>query len=307
MDSQIARDKKIYKMPGGCTVLVAIFIFGKLYLANAGDSRAVVCRCTRNEVVPMSQDFTPESERHRVKLLAQQRPELLGNDFTYLEFLKRPTRADIGKKLLYRDVHMTGWAYKTITPEDLRLPVVCGEGKRSRVLATIGVTRGFGDHDLKSQLSPVPIKPFLSAEPEIRVFEVSPGEDIDNDDVLVMATDGLWDVTNNERTLEIVKRSLSHFSPNASLEEYKYRYVSAAQDLVMQSRGKISGSNWRTADNRPATVDDISVFVIPLRDYKREHERHLDRMRHLEEEEAGKLIAVQLAKSEEINGHSETT
>ncbi|XP_022671280.1 protein phosphatase 1H-like [Varroa jacobsoni] len=305
MDSQIARDKKLYKMPGGCTVLVAIFIFGKLYLANAGDSRAIVCRCTRGEVIPMSQDFTPESERHRVKLLAQQRPELLGNDFTYLEFLKRPTRADIGRKLLYRDVHMTGWAFKTITPEDLRLPVVCGEGKRSRVLATIGVTRGFGDHDLKSQLSPVAIKPFLSAEPEVRIFEVSPGDEIDENDVLVMATDGLWDVTNNERTLDIVKRSLSHFSPNASLEEYKYRYVSAAQDLVMQSRGKISGSNWRTSDNRPATVDDISVFVIPLRDYKREFERHVERMRKLEEEEE-KISTLQAADNgNEINGHLE--
>ena len=29
MDSQIARDKKMFKMPGGCTVLVAVFIFGK--------------------------------------------------------------------------------------------------------------------------------------------------------------------------------------------------------------------------------------------------------------------------------------
>ena len=26
-------------MPGGCTVLVALFILGKLYVANAGDSR----------------------------------------------------------------------------------------------------------------------------------------------------------------------------------------------------------------------------------------------------------------------------
>ncbi|XP_003739738.1 protein phosphatase 1H [Galendromus occidentalis] len=283
MDSQIARDKKTFRMPGGCTVLVAVFIFGKLFLANAGDSRAIICRCTRREVVPMSKDFTPESERHRVKSLAQQRPELLGTDFTYLEFLKRPTRTDLGRKMLYKDVHMTGWALKTITPDDLRLPLVCGEGKRSRVLATIGVTRGFGDHDLKSQLSPVPIKPFLSAEPEVLVFEISSAEDIDQNDVLVMATDGLWDVTNNLQTMEIVSKSLGHFSPSASLEEYKYRYVSAAQDLVMQSRGKLSGNNWKTADNRAATVDDISVFVIPILEYKKEYLRRQENLRKLEE------------------------
>ena len=40
----IGDDKKRYKMQGGCTVLVSVFILGKLYVANAGDSRAVLCR-----------------------------------------------------------------------------------------------------------------------------------------------------------------------------------------------------------------------------------------------------------------------
>ena len=33
---------------------------------------------------------------------------------------------------------MTGWSYKEITSDDLKFPVVYGEGKRSRLLATIG-------------------------------------------------------------------------------------------------------------------------------------------------------------------------
>ena len=36
---------------------------------------------------------------------------------------------------------MTGWTYKEITTDDLKFPLVYGEGKRSRLLATIGVTR----------------------------------------------------------------------------------------------------------------------------------------------------------------------
>lgn len=39
LDQIIANDKKNYKMHGGCTALVALFILGKLYVANAGDSR----------------------------------------------------------------------------------------------------------------------------------------------------------------------------------------------------------------------------------------------------------------------------
>lgn len=267
MDNQIARDKKHYKMTGGCTVLVALFILGKLYVANAGDSRAIICRSEK--VIPMSLDFTPETERSRIKHLGMYRPELLGDDFTYLEFIRRPVRADLGKRLLCKDAYMTGWAYKTVTTDDLKFPLIYGEGKRSRVLATIGVTRGFGDHDLKAQSSSVDIKPFLTAEPEVRVFDVS-SEELTESDVLVMGTDGLWDVLSNEKVCEIVQKSLDHFPAN-DVQRYKFRYISAAQDLVMNARGKLKERNWRTADNRPATIDDISVFVIPLKCYKEEY------------------------------------
>lgn len=94
-------------------------------------------------------------------------PELLGGEYTALDFCRRPNRRDVGQRLLYREPHMTGWAYKTITTEDLKFPVVYGEGKRSRVLATIGVTRGFGDHDLRAPNSNILIKPFLSSQPEV--------------------------------------------------------------------------------------------------------------------------------------------
>lgn len=49
-----------------------------------------------NQVIPMSMDFTPESERERIKYLGLLKPELLGNEFTALEFIRRPTRKDLG-------------------------------------------------------------------------------------------------------------------------------------------------------------------------------------------------------------------
>jgi hypothetical protein len=39
MDNLIAADKQVYRMSGGCTACVALFILGKLFVANAGDSR----------------------------------------------------------------------------------------------------------------------------------------------------------------------------------------------------------------------------------------------------------------------------
>ncbi|XP_071442574.1 protein phosphatase 1H [Hetaerina americana] len=279
MDQMIAEDRCKYVLKGGCTALVALFILGKLYVANAGDSRAVLCKDWKP--IPLSFDFTPETERDRVRHLAALHPELLGRDFTQRDYCRRPVSKDIGKRILYREAHMTGWAYKTVTHEDLKIPVVYGEGKRSRVLATIGVTRGFGDHDLKSINSLLPIKPFLSSQPQVIVYDIE-NESVTDSDVLIMGTDGLWDVTNNEKATEIVKKSLDHFPADVEPGR-RYRYTSAAQDLVMHSRGKLTDRSWVTSESKVATIDDISVFVVPLLPYKESYQKWKVRYKYMQE------------------------
>ena len=59
-----------YRITGGCTAVVALFFMGKLYVANAGDSRAVMIH--NGELKPLSEDFTPESERKRLQYLVSQ-------------------------------------------------------------------------------------------------------------------------------------------------------------------------------------------------------------------------------------------
>ncbi|XP_042530714.1 protein phosphatase 1J isoform X3 [Dipodomys spectabilis] len=165
MDEQMAQERRGYQVDGGCCALVVVYLLGKVYVANAGDSRAIIVR--NGEVIPMSREFTPETERQRLQLLGFLKPELLGSEFTHLEFPRRVQPKELGQRMLYRDQNMTGWAYKKIELEDLRFPLVCGEGKKARVMATIGVTRGLGDHNLKVCSSTLPIKPFLSCFPEV--------------------------------------------------------------------------------------------------------------------------------------------
>ena len=55
------------------------------------------------------------------------------------------------------------------------------------------------------------------------------------------------------------------------LKAGKYRYISLAQDLVMAARGKLKERNWKRSNGSPATIDDISVFVIPILPYKEEY------------------------------------
>ncbi|TNM91229.1 hypothetical protein fugu_019609 [Takifugu bimaculatus] len=185
-------------------------------------------------------------------------PHLLGNEFTHLEFPRRVQRKEVGKKMLYRDFTMNGWAYKTVDDEDLKFPLIYGEGKKARVLATIGVTRGLGDHDLKVHDSNIYIKPFLSCCPEVKVYHLTRYEH-GADDVLVMGTDGLWDVLSNQEVAEVVTTFLSNCDPDDL-----YRYTMAAQDLVMRARGVLRDRGWRITNERLGSGDDISVFIIPL-------------------------------------------
>lgn len=316
MDALLAGDRNKYRNAGGCTALVSLFINGKLFVANAGDSRGILCqRLTttskinlngnkehnltkqsdsngtfdmtkilgKNDesiddvhIIPtlMSYDHTPETERVRLMSTAQLNPYLMAGEYVATEYAKRPMQRDLGKRVLYRHGSMKGWAYKTLNIDDLKIPIVTGEGKRSRLLGTIGVTRGFGDHDLRALCTGLSIKPFLSPHPEVICRNLSQIESNSNDNnedgeygILVMATDGLWDVLDIETVSKIV------FSTLAKYPVERHRYTMAAQELVAKSRGRANESgHWRLAESKAAaTVDDISVLVIPIYQYYKEY------------------------------------
>ncbi|XP_064633124.1 protein phosphatase 1H-like isoform X2 [Lineus longissimus] len=298
MDAQIARERTTFKIPGGCTALVALFFLGKLYLANAGDSRAVICR--GQEVIEMSHDFTPISERKRLQYLAYLQPELLANEFTYLEFPRRVHKRDVGKRMLYRDAEMSGWAYKTIAEDDLKFPLIFGEGKRSRVLGTIGVTRGLGDHDLQVYDSKIHVKPFLSPIPEVKVFDLMT-QDLTSEDVIVMACDGLWDVISNQECADIVNRALSQ-SKRGDLS----RYTSVAQELVVSARGMPKARNWIKGEGQFGSGDDISVLVIPLLNYKQGEQSRVNAVTPSQpQSDISKTAATGVSKAPERTDSSE--
>lgn len=210
MDAMLAEDRTKYRNAGGCTSVVTLFILGSVYVANAGDSRAILAQKLSKKVIQMQQrnegnhyqqrngvvvngnsnideandefqtiatpfsfDHTPDTERGRILSLGKQCPHLLGGEYIALEYAKKPLTRDLGTRILYKQGNMKGWTYKTLTKDDLRMPIVTGEGKRSRLLGTIGVTRGFGDHDLKALYSGVLIKPFLSCHPEVVYRDLS--------------------------------------------------------------------------------------------------------------------------------------
>ncbi len=79
-------------------------------------------------------------------------------------------------------------------------------------MGTIGVSRGFGDHELRVFDTDLRVKPFLTAAPDVNVLDIE--DEPHSDDVLVMATDGLWDVCTNSMAAKIVTDCLATMGPN---------------------------------------------------------------------------------------------
>ena len=100
---------------GGSCALVILIIFNRIYVANAGDCRACIFNPDEPVLFPMSFDFTPESDRQRIQLIAYQRPELLRHPITREKLYNRHVlsrkvkRDEIGvKTVMYRDFYMAG-------------------------------------------------------------------------------------------------------------------------------------------------------------------------------------------------------
>lgn len=151
-------------LTGGTTALVALLSKTKVYIANAGDSRAVLLR--DNTTVRVTTDHKPDIPEE------QSRIEKSGGMVTKI----------------------TNKQGKTI----------------SRVNGMLAVSRALGD---------IFLQPFVTAEPEVFQFDLA-----NNNKVLILACDGVWDVLSDEETTEIANNE-----PNPELAAVKIRDAALAK------------------------------------------------------------------------------
>lgn len=125
----------------GCTAATALIVGNKLFVANAGDCRTILCRAGRPVVLSRDHVASCLEERERV--------------------------VSAGGIVKWQvDTWRVG-------------------------AAALQVTRSIGDDDLK---------PAVTAEPEITETILSA-----DDEYLVMASDGLWDVVSNADVISIIR------------------------------------------------------------------------------------------------------
>ncbi|GAB2267098.1 hypothetical protein Dimus_002082 [Dionaea muscipula] len=125
----------------GCTAIVALLVKNKLYVANAGDCRVILCQ--GGHAIALSRDHVASCFEERERVM------------------------NAGGEVK--------WLVDTWRVGD----------------AGLQVTRSMGDDDLK---------PAVTAEPEITEICLST-----EDEYLVMASDGLWDVMANEEVVGIIR------------------------------------------------------------------------------------------------------
>ncbi|KAL5743245.1 hypothetical protein ACOSQ2_026361 [Xanthoceras sorbifolium] len=125
----------------GCTAVAALIIRNRLFVANAGDCRVIVCRGGHPYALSRDHVASCPEERERV--------------------------VNAGGQVKWQ---VDTWR---VGP------------------AALQVTRSIGDDDLK---------PAVTAEPEITETVLS-----SEDEFLIMASDGLWDVVSNEEAVNIIR------------------------------------------------------------------------------------------------------
>ncbi|KAI3849486.1 hypothetical protein MKW92_040654 [Papaver armeniacum] len=125
----------------GCCAIAALIVENKLFVANAGDCRTILCRA--GTAFPLTKDHTASCVEERERVI----------------------RA--GGQVKWQ---VDNWRVGT---------------------AALQVTRSIGDDDLK---------PAVTAEPEITETTLT-----SEDEYLVMASDGLWDVVSSEDVISIIR------------------------------------------------------------------------------------------------------
>ncbi|KFK27433.1 hypothetical protein AALP_AA8G381900 [Arabis alpina] len=190
----------------GSTAVVSVLTPEKIFVANCGDSRAVLCR--NGKATPLSSDHKPD------------RPDEL----------ERIQAA--GGRVIYWD--------------------------GPRVLGVLAMSRAIGDNYLK---------PYVISKPEVTVTDR-----VKEDDFIILASDGLWDVVSNVTACNVVRMCLRG-KVNGQLSSSPERDIAGAGvGNVVVGEGEVSDKACEEASlllTRLALArnssDNVSVVVVDLR------------------------------------------
>ncbi|TMW65889.1 hypothetical protein Poli38472_003654 [Pythium oligandrum] len=129
----------------------------------------------------------------------------------------------------------------------------CWRVAHDEVPLRLAVSRSLGDHPLKTNLPVSCSAPLVSVVPDIRIVDLT-----GQDDVIVFATDGLWDRLTDEDAIRITREQVASFCQQVSGDRNAMQH--AANALVEHALHK------RSMDNITAMVINFSTRSDSLDD-----------------------------------------
>lgn len=166
VDEALERTSSIDAESQGCTAIVCCVNKSKIFVANSGDSRAVLCR--GGKALPLSQDHKPTLGSERDRIAAA------GGVIVQCE-------GDIGGP---------------------------------RVMGDLNLSRSIGDLRHKQDKSRNAAQQIITCKPDVRTLHRQP-----NDEFMVLACDGVWDVLSSEECINFIRQRLSPSQTTSSLSE----------------------------------------------------------------------------------------
>jgi serine/threonine protein phosphatase PrpC len=167
----------------GTTAVVALIGGRMIYVANCGDSRAVLCR--DGQAIALTDDHKAAREDETARV------EAAG-----------------GQILFWNGV---------------------------RVMGLLAVSRAIGDHSLR---------PYVIAEPEVTIVN----RNLD-DELLIMASDGLWDVMSNQEACNLAKKCLLRARQRGSTRHSAAKVAATVLTRAAVDRG---------------SRDNVTVVIVDL-------------------------------------------
>ncbi|KAG6574134.1 putative protein phosphatase 2C 75, partial [Cucurbita argyrosperma subsp. sororia] len=222
---------------GGSTAVVAVLTPEHIIVANCGDSRAVLCRGGR--AIPLSND-------HKLFIRHLLRDWGYGDQFF-----------DLGLDSL---AHLYHCEEKCVMPDRIdelaRIEAAGGQVifiNGARVKGILAMSRAIGDKYLKS---------VVISEPEITFTKREP-----DDECLILASDGLWDVLSSELACEVARECLQETvaASSTTIDLNALPQIEEGAGTSYTSRSSVAAALLtRLALGRKST-DNISVIVIDLK------------------------------------------
>eukprot|EP00968_Pinguiococcus_pyrenoidosus_P023077 scaffold3537_cov256-Pinguiococcus_pyrenoidosus.AAC.4 len=188
-DAAISQKEEEGTSMAGSTATTALILRDRLWLANVGDSRTLLCR--KGEVYAFTLDHKPDREDEIARIKAA------GGFVIHHRVL-----GELAVSRAFGDAEYKKGIQEYVAQDDL---------KNLRQ----GTLMGGGDEE--ADLS----RPILTAEPEIQSLRLTP-----DDEFLLLACDGLFDVFDNEEVVEVVREEMrEHQDAQRCVEKLSHRAI----------------------------------------------------------------------------------